>query len=434
MRVRVPFLVALLLVCADPQAASADPSPQISVQTEAIVTPSIVSLTVHWRAWIRLADGRAVSPQPYTVDTACSGFVASNAGFVVTSGQCVDNETPDGGKGDLLQTAVADLVATHRIRPVDEAPVLRAAQQTWRVEGSDADSPPERTVTVYQAGVALGATVVDFKPLHDGDVGLVKVDPANPMPALEVAAQEPDNGTTVITAGYPDPKREATFTEGRTSGNETVDGVPFARISATNTAGASGGPTVDAQGRVVGTVSFRTGADVITATSSIQSLLARNSVSGALSPQDIAYRAGLADYFAGRYHDAVKQFDTVLAVVPNHALAQSYRSQALARYPDEKLVSPTGRYLLIGGVTLAALVVLAAAIVFLAVRAARRPAASPPPASPPVVGVAAPVPPGSQQCPNCGTPHPSAAHFCAQCGQPFPGAFTEMRSPAPGSS
>lgn len=195
----------------------------------------------------------------------------------------------------------------------------------------------------------------------------------------------------------------------------------------------------------------------------LKSLLARNGIPTSLSPADQAYRAGLSDYFAGRYHDAVAEFDKVLAVQPNQALARQYRAEAIASYPNEP-AGGTSPWLWLG--IGAGIMLIGAGVTALLISRRRRtrpaPAGAmtqpvaplPPPvttAGPPDTGVmtpaedaaavsaeAPPVPAAAGEpvaaepkeareaagtfCPNCGAPHLAEAHFCESCGQPLTGA------------
>jgi hypothetical protein len=482
--IRIAVAAVLLLLIGLPNVANAAPStpapasPQ--VRAESIVKPSVVYVTIEWTGWIRLSSGRLLSTRPIEVTTACSGYVANSTGFVVTAGHCVDNRTMQGGKGAILTKLIQQMVDEDLIESGEFNTYLRTAEANWRVEGTEAGSAPDRKVSVYQSVAASGvalvepfqATVVDFNSFNDGDVALMKVEPPNPMPALEIAGSAVESGTEILVAGYPgtvtdtvDPKLDPSFKDGRTSSRQTANGVPFTEISAATSAGMSGGPAVDMNGRVVGTVSFKPGGETqpfnfITATGTIQTMLARNGVSTVLGPQDQAYRAGLDAYFAGKYHLAVTEFDKVLATLPGHALAQSYRTKAVALYSTEDTGGTNG-LLLWAGVALAVLLLggASAVTVLLLRRRHSRPqtpgmaATAPVPEPMPTAGPAAQTPVPVERiatlaatptpeatapsptldarpilptayCPNCSTPHTTEAHFCASCGQPFPSAFS----------
>ena len=132
---------------------------------------------------------------------------------------------------------------------------------------------------------------------------------------------------------------------------------------------------MDMHGQILGVVSWSPPTEpqsfnFMTATSSVREMLASQGVANRLSATDQAYRAGLADFFAGKYHAAAKMFNTVLAYEPDHAAAQDYQRQAIANYPKEKTTSSsTLLFVLIGA---GAPLLLGAGGVFLLTRKRRR--------------------------------------------------------------
>lgn len=337
----------------------------------------LVSAPYHSMDILDLLSSGGSAPE-YKVTTSCSGFVANPSGYVMTAAHCVDNQSMrSGGRGLIVEAAVADLAQRYNLRPGLARAILDYGYSNWQVEGQDSGSPPDEIVGVFPPKAASGiavttplqANVVDIQPFEKGDVALLKVESSTPMPALQVASAAPATGTEVVAMGYPgsvsrevDPSMTPSMKDGTISGARTVRGVPFTEISAATSRGMSGGPVVDLQGRVVGMVSWspEQSFNFITATSSVHDILASNSVRNALSQTDQTYRGGLSDYFAGKYHDAVAKFDQVLQLEPDHALAQEYRRLAITKYPLEKVESSSNTllYILIG----AGVVVLGLAI------------------------------------------------------------------------
>lgn len=470
--------------------AASEPTP--AQKAEAIAEPSVVFIQTEWTGWLMngeladvLSETGTGAPQ-FTVTTTCTGFIANPEGYIVTAGHCVDNQSMEyGGKGLIIQAAVSRAVDEGYIRPRLADDVVKYGYANWRVEGKDSGSPPDRVVGVFPSKAAFGteatnpipATVTDYKPFNQGDVALLKVQTDDPMPALEVSPEAAADGAAVVALGYPgsvsdvvDASSEPSMKDGTVSGSRTVGGVPFTEISAATSPGMSGGPVVDTQGRVVGTVSWTPGAETqpfnfITATSAIRELLGSHSVTNTLSATDKAYRAGLADYFAGRYHASAKKFNQVLAAVPDHAMAERYLRLATTNFPNEKTKktepkdssSNTWMFVLIG---VGALVLLGGAGGFFVMRRRRgrgptgaptagpsyagqaSGTAAPMAASPPTAGVSfetgqpvtteptvplagQPVAePVGHYCPLCGTPHDPQAHFCESCGFHFPSRVT----------
>ncbi len=471
--------------------APAVPQATPAQQAEAIAEPSVVFIQTQWTGWLMngplqtLLSSDGSSAPKFTVTTTCTGFIANPDGYIVTAGHCVDNQSMAyGGKGLIIQAAVLEGVDKGYVSASSAASLIRYGYSNWRVEGSDSGSLPDRVVGVYPTKAAAGiqvsqatqATVTDFKPFDQGDVALLKVQTDTPMPALLVAPTTAATGSLVVALGYPgsvtdsvDTSNEPSMKDGTISGSRTVNGVPFTEISAATSPGMSGGPVVDSQGRVVGTVSWSPGTETqafnfITATSAIHELLSSHSVSNTLNTTDATYRAGLTDYFAGRYHASAKEFNQVLALEPDHALAQQYLRLATTNFPNEKTSSSrnTLMFVLIG---VGVLVLLGGAGGMFVVRRrrGRGPVGPPPMAIPPFAGPpnvypttsgapdeqpeagapfgtqqpvgmgAAPSAPASVEqgaaavshyCALCGVPHEPQARFCESCGFHFPSRVT----------
>lgn len=489
--------------------APATPTATTAQQAEAVAEPSVVFIETQWTGWLMngalstLLSSDGSSAPKFSVTTTCSGFIANPDGHVVTAGHCVDNTSMRyGGKGLIIQAAVMEAVDQGYISQSSAANLISYGYANWRVEGRDSGSLPDRVVGVYPTKAASGITVskatqanvIDFSPFDQGDVALLKIATDTPMPALEVAPTAAANGSLVVALGYPgsvnaaaDPSTEPSMKDGTISGSRTVSGVPFTEISAATSPGMSGGPVVDSQGRAVGTVSWSPGAETqafnfITATGAVREMLSSHSVSNTLSATDKTYRAGLTDYFAGRYHASAKEFDQVLALEPDHAMAQQYKRLATTNFPNEKSGGSgnTLMYILIGA---GALVLLGGAGGFFLVRKRRgrgptggAPIAGPPFAGPPTAyptpwgpvqqtpaftpgmmapgpepvrgfepSMTVPVPPilaetqpeptatqepatahVSHYCALCGEPHDAEARFCEACGFHFPARVTHQ--------
>jgi len=378
------FVAALvgLGVAASPALAQGAPTHTPQEKAAAIATPGVVYLTTQWHGWVQLPGGSKWFG-PFDAATACTGFVASPDGYIVTAGHCVDSRTMMGGKDVLIRTALDDWLSKNLITQA-EAERLLAEEDQWGVEAKQRGAPPDRTVTVYQTVAASSLTgqkgmlanVVEYRQLFQGDVALLKVETSTPMPTLALAPSAPEIGSSVIAIGYPgsvsevtDPSTAPSVETGTISGERTLNGVPFTEIDAATSHGMSGGPAVNAAGQALGTVSFTPSDEpqsfnFVTSLSTLKALLARNGVGTTLSKTDRTYRAGLQQFWAGHYHAAVRDFNAVLAAAPNHAQAQAYKIKAVALYPQE--VKPATKnssslllFLVIGAVVLLAIAAVA---------------------------------------------------------------------------
>jgi serine protease Do len=448
----------------------------------AVADASLVHLKVKWNGWVTIPRDTFLwgtsadywtMPEgiygPYAVTTTCSGFVASATGDVVTAGHCVDDETYDGGKNVILSAFVTELGQSTGASQAEMAEGMANLRANADVEGLDAGSPPDREVRVTAPALSrrgFPASVVDVQSFRDGDVALLSVTGLE-APVLPVAETTPDSGANVVAAGFAggvaeivDSESPPTFNPGTISGTETVNGTPFTSISARTSPGMSGGPVLNMDGEVVGTVSWAQtneadrSSDFIGAAASIQSILAGNGVDNTLGPADLAYREGLSAFYESRYHDAVAKFDEAQALQPGWRFISEVRQDAVTNYPNDVAPPeveseatneadaeggggvPTWAYVLGGGAVL--VMGAAGALGALVVRRRRHapPQTAPTPApetvptapavtAPAVTASAVGVPPtGHGFCSNCGAEHELSAHYCEACGQPFAAALS----------
>lgn len=467
--------------------ATAQPEQSSPEFVNAVAGSSLAQVRVDWSGWVltsrRIELGQHDGSIEYfpagfasnemNVSTSCSGFVASSTGDVVTAGHCVDGQSFDGGKGAIIDAFVAQ--DTHvdgdPLTPAEQASEASLLRAWAEVEGPDSGSPPDRTVKVTVpslSGKAQPANVVDVQSFTNGDVALLNVTGLN-APVIPVAKAAPESGTNIVAAGFAgnvndvvDANTAPSYNPGSVSGTRTVNGTPFTQISARTSFGMSGGPVLDMQGQVAGTISWGpdTSVDFMTAVSSVQSILKSNGVDNSLGEADQAFRQGLTYYYESRYHDAVAQFDKALALQPGWKMITGYKQKAIANYPND--VNPPGlpiwAWVAIGA---GALLLVGAGVlgVFLMRRRRARPSAgapaAPPVAVPPQPGMQTgpsaqtiPSPPASEMpppattapltqtpggttapgqdhvfCSNCGARHDPAAHYCDKCGQPLPAAM-----------
>jgi S1-C subfamily serine protease len=466
------------------RSAVAQTTPGGTEYVDAVANSSLAHIRVVWKGWLvvprklALWDGYYQAKGtygPFAATVTCSGFVVSSTGQVVTAGHCVDANSYTGGKGAVLAIAMAGWhdASGNLLSPSDQARLGAILEMNADIEGIDSGSSPERTVKVTVPaleGTAHPASVIDVQPFKDGDVALLGVTGLQ-APMLTAASKVPESGASVVAAGFSgsvnqivDANKAPTFSPGNVSGTQTVNGTPFTQISSRTSAGMSGGPVLDMLGTVVGTVSWApsgvdTSSDFMTSAGSITSILSGNGVDNTLSVADQAYRKGLADYYAGRYHAAVTAFDEALALQPAWKMVTEIKLKAVAKYPDEVIPKkssgagfPTWAYVAIaGGVLLLGAAGLG--VLLMRRRGARRAPAGPPvapttaapsvmqaPVTPPpmttvppppavtstvpAAGTVAPAAGGHHDfCPNCGVKHAAGAHYCEECGQPLPAAM-----------
>jgi S1-C subfamily serine protease len=252
-------LVAIM-VTAVPTAPSAAGNASTLVGLE----KSMVVLWTKWTGRIDVpADAVADHVAGYTEDVSyyvtCTGWYVSKTAEIVTAGHCVD---PAHGREVVLEEFLKANNATS---------LLNDALANWHVEGATQGSPLDRSVQAVQPNGVEGATitspttvqVVDFKPTYDGDVALLQVpNMATQTPPLRVANAGPQIGEPVTSIGFPGGLRavadqsqiaRVSFKTGSVSSHQvTPQGVTKIEVSAALGPGMSGGPTVNADGQVVG--------------------------------------------------------------------------------------------------------------------------------------------------------------------------------------
>ncbi len=465
------LLTGLLLALLGAGSVSAADNPTVAPEERAaaITRPAVVYLEQLWSGYITDHEGDVLNDgDPFEFATRCTGFVVNPAGYIVTAGHCVD-------RSEARKTFI-DIGAQYWIQrgwatTADYDRLLAIGEVNWKVEGKAKDSPIDQAVYVQRgvatsglrSGEAFPARVIASSSVEAGDVALLKVEQSNMPSVLLAPPTEIQIGTPVLSIGYPgstdevtDQTLEPTNKDGKVSAKRTLGSVPFYEISAANSGGMSGGPTVDLEGRVVGLVSFGPSGEsqafnFIAPSSMIAEVLNRNGVKNELGRIDETYRQGLGHYFEGDFDKATASFDQVLAIVPSHQQAQEFKQRAAERKATEGDGGSGGGGIVIAAVGLGAVALVAVVVALLAKQRSRRPSgppsgtmagyptgqAGPPPASvePPNGQGPQPAPmaptasAGTQQartatqvatkqtyCSNCGTALDAGTKYCSGCG------------------
>ena len=218
-----------------------------------------------------------------------SGFFVTEDGYLVTAAHVVS-----AGKDDIraeivaIEKEPAHLAATRKAirRSVQDETgltlndsqldTLVAWQQGWAEKYLSVDTVDVRyylasgTVEAGQHLVSSGSrlSLVTAEPVTPGrDVAVMKAD-VSPVPALALATRDPKAGAATYVVGYPrrgylqedvqmDATVPATLSSGAARTQVSMDGGWTAfGTDAEMTHGNSGGPVLDAQGRVLGMASF----------------------------------------------------------------------------------------------------------------------------------------------------------------------------------
>lgn len=403
--------------------AMAQPAGTPETKAAAVIRPAIVYLET------------TVTASGFQAVARCTGFVVNSDGYIATAGHCVDAGYH---AGDIAQAS-----------GVDTSTVLAEIDQTGI------------SVSVLGAGQSgedvkpIPASVLDVRPLGEGDVALLKVEAEN-LPSAELSdGSDPAVGTPVLAVGYPQSTDEVTdFTleptakSGTISAIKSVDKAPVYEVSAAMSKGMSGGPTVDLEGRVLGVNSFAPADEeqafnYIAPVSGLLELLAGAGVEPGLSPADASYRAGVDSYYAGDYSAAVENFDSALGLSPSYPNAFEMRTESVRQ--REEFGDKTSRgfqpwmFIVIGVVIVG--LATAGLIYYLRTHGSggsdaelpggAMPAGSAPPPAPPMGGAAPPTAPApaagattatmpqdtGTHCNNCGFTLSPGQTFCGRCGK-----------------
>lgn len=404
---------ASLLLTAPPAAAAVPPAgsapPRERVVAE--VLPAVTYVETRSDAVVReRGTGREIGTVGVT--GTCSGVMVSGDGHIATAGHCVH---PD----DIRNAMARDLARQLEARGVGPRDRLYAfILLRYEFEGRTPGSPIDRTVTAVRAdtagtGTRMPARIVDAEPTRRGDVALLDVDGTDFPTATLAPGGDPTPGTPVTAVGYSgerdratDPGRAPSWQDGTVSAVRTRGGVPILEISAGRAPGMSGGPSVDAAGRVVGLNSTRPGSadsfDVVAPTSTLRTMLDRHGVRAEPGPVDVAFRAGLDHRATGENADAVEAFRETVRLRADHGRARDQLALAEQAYAREGDASERRALLwgVLGGSTL--LVLLIGGVVTAIVVRRRRRATAVPGAGPATWPAALPASPYG---PSGGLPH-----------------------------
>ncbi|MCE0765643.1 trypsin-like peptidase domain-containing protein [Pseudonocardia kujensis] len=346
---------------APPGPGTSPPQATPTEKAAAEVRPAIVYLTETFTAYV--GDGTGLyynNGQPLTLNATCTGFGVNPQGYVATAGHCVDTTSPDGIRADFIQMVAQDIAAKTPGVTVQDA--MTYGMANWTVEGQAKGSPIDAQYSaVIGSGTGSGAKgevvparLVDFRPPSQGDVALLKIESSD-LPTVQLGSDaDTAIGTPVLSIGYPaaadavtDTTLEPSNKDGQISTKRTMGSVPYYETSASLSPGMSGGPTVDMDGDVLGINSAHLPNDqafnFIAPASGLTELLARNGVQNRLGPNDALYRDALANYWAGRYTDAIAGFERLLLVDPGHGQAQQFKTEAAKakeRFGDTPVAPP----------------------------------------------------------------------------------------------
>nr|WP_246355216.1 trypsin-like peptidase domain-containing protein [Nocardioides ungokensis] len=319
------------------------------VQVAPLVQPSVVYETVSWSGYVYdRFNGQYLQNKPFRVTMQCTGFVVNPDGYVATAGHCVD---PEGGK-DAIRRVAAQWALQHYYN-TPGALTVDDVLGDYRVDILGDGNQVLHNRVDREVGVSWGASVsgvkvqkqkparvLAFQQYDEGDGALLKVDETdlNAIELADTSGVEINSGAVAI--GYPaiidsftDPDLTPTFDAGNVSSIKTVAHglLSVFQLSAQLSGGMSGGPTVDAEGHVIGVNSSHFVGEPFNyavPAERIKELLDSAGVDNTVSQTTETYRDGIRAYFEGDRTTAVADLSKVLRDQPANGLAETYLGKA----------------------------------------------------------------------------------------------------------
>jgi S1-C subfamily serine protease len=238
---------------------------------------------------------------------------------------------------------------------------------------------------------AFGAPVGEGK-----DVSIIKIEVKN-APVLKLGkADNVQLQDHITVVGYPaaadtevlDKKSqlEASITDGKVSAKKNAqDGSPVLQVSAPATHGNSGGPVMNDKGEVIGMLTFRgdtvngqevSGFSFVVPASTMMEFVKQGGATNQEGAVDKAYREGLELFWQNRYSAAIKKFETVKALYPQHSEVEKLTRDSQQAIAEGKEKSSGLGIVLVMGFLFLLTVAGGGAVLFLKMKKAKSPGAN----------------------------------------------------------
>jgi hypothetical protein len=336
--------------------------------------PGVVLISIPLRGSIPELGVRC----PEGASVTGSGFLFRPDGYVMTSAHVAQFanvkdadalRTRNEALGECLVGALRNKLAAER-RSRGQPPLSSVEQQ--QIYSLVVNYLRERKVTIVdepaQLRVCLGnrqcfdgdvrsysAPFIDARSVGK-DVAIIKID-GHDLPTVPLGDSDSVNvNDPVYVIGYPrDAKVSATSTfvatstDGRISAVKRLDhpDIPVLETSAAINPGSSGGPAFDAQGRVIGIATFKSGAayNYLVPINVALELVRQTGVAPRRGTFDQLWQQALAAYAHGRWGPARRLLQDVLHAMPLQPEAERLEREAAA---NERAEGPWQRFLDLG--------------------------------------------------------------------------------------
>ena len=337
----------------------------------ALTNPSVVLIETRANVNVRINDliyGKVSSVRVNRGAGSGTGFIVNPTGTIVTASHVIDPE-PVRMRAAATVAAFAPNRAEARriINPAARAAELAAIRRAELrcLEAITCQFSIRPLVTVH-TGFAIGrerglsslpARILRRTGANNTDVAVIQVvEQSLPTVPLAQTAETLTQGETVAALGYPETAvggRESGLTEPRQR-TGTVDIVSTqgatrqVELDADLENGMSGGPVVDANGEVIGLVSFvlrqgsgEGGTEVLRTVDDIRATLSDAGTEPARGAIDTAFSGGMDKFWKNWYTDSQPELRTTLDLQPGHIQARNALNIAVRDAGSEADASPS---------------------------------------------------------------------------------------------
>lgn len=309
--------------------------------------PAVVRIVDGYKGYVQLRNGNR---QAVSLVGTGSGFFISSDGYIMTNAHVVSMSRAgeEAARERLFAQFVQQILRVNNLEPTTANinKVLRwAKQENARLVVSE-----QMNKVLLQDGSALRYEIKAYgtpvgsrgDQLTGKDVAILKVETRNASTLSLADSSLARVGDRVYVIGYPgaadsdvlDARSmvEPTINDGTISAlKNTVDGIPVLQTNASASHGNSGGPVLNADGQVIGLLTFRgdtvngqevQGFNFIVPTNVAREYIAPAGVRNEAGLVDQRWRAGLDAYEQGHYREAKQYFDEVATLSPHHPEAR----------------------------------------------------------------------------------------------------------------
>src|SRR5215471_2713481 len=292
------------------------------------------------------------------VEASCTGWLVTPDGYLVTAAHCTVQDAhqlaalfaqqalPQIDKQDA-QNWLNQLASFGNVPITDDdvQQLVRIAstfnqehlttgsvQQTVHVLMPAAGGGAPQQVTAFEVGAGT--------PYPGQDYSLLKIDGFTNLPSLALGDESGVQiGDTVYIEGFPGTvmtspftgasQLDPTFTSGPINAYRTsTDNVPYLQTQAPAYHGNSGGPVLDASGRVIGTLIAGAvdnsgqvnveGYEFVLPVRIVRSGLREHNVTPRMAPTTVLYDQAVDDYYRHYYRQALTRFGRVQLLAPDY--------------------------------------------------------------------------------------------------------------------